>query len=83
MARMIDQYRPIPGSYPEMMMPDGTVRPHWLPMLNQLETYGSENVTTRWTRAQRVIRQNGITYNTFGDPAELHRPWELDRNNFV
>ncbi len=78
MERMIDQYRHIPGAYTEMLMPDGTVRPHWLPMLNQLEEYGRDSITTRWSRAQRVIRQNGITYNTFGDPSELNRPWELD-----
>jgi len=78
MARMIDQYHPTSVGYPEMMMPDGSVRPHWLPMLNQLEAYGTESISSRWQRAQRVIRQNGITYNTFGDPAELNRPWELD-----
>lgn len=78
MNRMIEQYRPVTDAYAEMMLPNGTVRPHWLPMLNQLEAYGNENVAVRWARAQRVIRQNGITYNTFDDPAELNRPWELD-----
>ncbi len=78
MDTLTKQYRPIPGAYPEMMHPDGTIRPHWQPMLNRLEDYGRDNVIVRWQRAQRSIRQNGVTYNTFGDPGDISRPWELD-----
>jgi uncharacterized circularly permuted ATP-grasp superfamily protein/uncharacterized alpha-E superfamily protein len=78
MDNMTEGYQPIPGAYSEMVAPDGAIRPHWLPMLEQLGTYGVERVSSRWKRAQRVIRQNGITYRAFGDPKSGSRPWKLD-----
>ncbi|MBM4362105.1 MAG: circularly permuted type 2 ATP-grasp protein, partial [Deltaproteobacteria bacterium] len=32
----------------------------------------------RWDQARRLIRDNGVTYNVYGDPRGMHRPWELD-----
>ena len=26
----------------------------------------------------RLIRDNGVTYNVYGDPRGMHRPWEPD-----
>lgn len=78
MDDLLLQYQTIAGTYPEMVDDSGTLRMHWQPMLKQLNRYGSNSITSRWKRAQRVIRQNGVTYNAFGDPKNLNRPWELD-----
>jgi uncharacterized circularly permuted ATP-grasp superfamily protein/uncharacterized alpha-E superfamily protein len=32
----------------------------------------------RWDHARRLIRDNGVTYNVYGDPRGMDRPWELD-----
>jgi uncharacterized circularly permuted ATP-grasp superfamily protein/uncharacterized alpha-E superfamily protein len=32
----------------------------------------------RWSRAERRIRENGITYNIYSDPLGANRPWRTD-----
>src|SRR5262249_47252321 len=32
----------------------------------------------RWEEARQLIRENGVTYNVYGDPQGMDRPWELD-----
>ncbi len=41
---MTDSYRPVPGAYPEMADEKGITRPHWQPMLRQLEDYGAPDI---------------------------------------
>jgi uncharacterized circularly permuted ATP-grasp superfamily protein/uncharacterized alpha-E superfamily protein len=43
-----------------------------------LDSLGVEELTRRWEQARRLIRENGVTYNVYGDPQGMHRPWELD-----
>ena len=71
-------YQPIADSYPEMVTPEGALRPHWGDMMAQFEAYGAQNIDARWKRARRVIRENGVTYNVYGDLNDHTRPWELD-----
>ncbi|MDF7798314.1 circularly permuted type 2 ATP-grasp protein [Pontiellaceae bacterium B1224] len=78
MSAMTDSFRPLPGAYPEMLAPDGTIRPHWQPMLRQLEEYGARNIDARWLRTQRMIRENGVTYNVYDDEQGSSHPWMLD-----
>src|SRR5207253_3008090 len=39
---------------------------------------GNAEVASRWDQARRIIRENGITHNIYGDPNGLARPWNLD-----
>ncbi|MDF7822417.1 circularly permuted type 2 ATP-grasp protein [Pontiellaceae bacterium B12227] len=78
MNDLTHSYKPIAGTYSELMDTNGAVRPQWKPMLNQLNAYGTTNISNRWSRAQRVIAQNGVTYSAFDDPKDTRRPWELD-----
>ncbi|VGO12717.1 hypothetical protein PDESU_01271 [Pontiella desulfatans] len=75
---MTDFYRPLPDAYPEMVDGKGAVRPHWQTMLQQLENYGPQNIDARWQRAQRTIRENGVTYNVYDDEKGSSHPWMLD-----
>ena len=43
-----------------------------------IELLGEEEVRRRWEEAQDLIRQNGVTYNVYGDPRGTDRPWQLD-----
>ena len=77
----------IPGSPPvdlpsiafdETHSPDGLLRSHWKSFFAQMDVMGLEELRRRWDEAQHLIRENGVTYNVYGDPRGLERPWELD-----
>ena len=51
-----------------MIEPDGSLRPHWRLFVSMLDDLGREEVLPRWDQARRLIRENGITHNVYGDP---------------
>jgi uncharacterized circularly permuted ATP-grasp superfamily protein len=53
-------------------------RPHWEPLIHSLDQLGTEELRRRWALAERSIRENGITYNMYGDPLGVNRPWKTD-----
>jgi uncharacterized circularly permuted ATP-grasp superfamily protein/uncharacterized alpha-E superfamily protein len=57
---------------------DGQPRPHWAPLMNALNEIGTAELSRRWARAERRIRENGVTYNVYGDPQGTDRPWKID-----
>src|SRR5579862_7318255 len=65
-------------AYNESLEEGGAHRPHWAPLLQALEKIGTAELTRRWARAERRIRENGITYNVYGDPESINRPWKID-----
>jgi uncharacterized circularly permuted ATP-grasp superfamily protein/uncharacterized alpha-E superfamily protein len=71
-------YRPLPDSLDEMLGPDARPRPHWQGFLQALDALGAEELTQRWWEARHLIRENGVTYNVYGDPHGMDRPWQLD-----
>ena len=66
------------GTSDEMVEPDGALRAHWRMFVSQLDDLGADELHRRWGQARRLIRENGITHNVYGDPAGLDRPWNLD-----
>ena len=55
-----------------------TPRPHWTRLMESLQEIGPEELERRWARADRRIRENGITYNIYNDPLGANRPWKID-----
>jgi len=66
------------GQWDEMVDAEGGLRPHWQSFIDHLGTLPSNEMERRWERGQRLIRENGVTYNVYGDPRGLDRPWQLD-----
>src|ERR1700674_1857621 len=64
--------------YNELVSDGLTLRPHWAPFIDSLQAIGSEELARRWERAERRIRENGITYNIYGDPQGVSRPLAID-----
>ena len=64
--------------YDEMLGAPGVLRPHWETFIRALDAMGGEELPRRWEHARRTIRENGVTYNVYGDPRGTTRPWELD-----
>ena len=71
-------YAGLPGVYDEMKPGSGELRPHWKQFVSSLERMGREELSLRWENARRIIREHGVTYNVYGDPQGMDRPWELD-----
>ena len=72
------EYAGLPGCRDEMIAPSGTFREHWQPFLKALRDLGMPELTRRWHEAKEMIRENGVTYNVYGDPRAMDRPWQLD-----
>jgi uncharacterized circularly permuted ATP-grasp superfamily protein len=71
-------YHPDGAGHDELTLPDGGVRPHWQKFLGALDWLGLDEVDRRWAEARDLIRQNGVTYNVYGDPRGNDRLWQLD-----
>lgn len=74
-----DQWYPTAaGSYDEMLDANGQIRPHWAYFIRGLRTLGTPELSRRSAEAAKLLRENGVTYNVYGDPAGQSRPWQLD-----
>src|SRR5829696_6584183 len=79
---MISDLRQIPlrdGSVFDETSGDGVnPRPHWAHLFDELQSLGQDELARRWARAEHRIQENGVTYNIYGDPLGVNRPWRLD-----
>ncbi|HIJ64170.1 MAG TPA: circularly permuted type 2 ATP-grasp protein [Rhodospirillaceae bacterium] len=70
---------PMPrGRWDEMVDAEGALRPQWERFVGFLGGMPTEEMKRRWTLSLRLISENGVTYNVYGDPRGLDRPWPLD-----
>ena len=76
--RWIRDYRGGEGVYDELLGREGQVRPEWARFLTQLSKLRPDDFDGRWDQSQKLIQENGVTYNVYGNPEEPERPWELD-----
>ncbi|EDY83307.1 conserved domain protein [Verrucomicrobiia bacterium DG1235] len=71
-------YEPKSGSYDELVDENGKQRPHWKSTSEHLGSLDQ----TRWLRREqqlnRLINDNGITYNVYDETASKTRPWSVD-----
>lgn len=64
--------------FDEAIDPTGHPRQHWSTFFRSIGEMGVSELSRRWREAQHLIRENGVTYNVYGDPGGLTRPWQLD-----
>ena len=64
--------------YNELSADGVAPRPHWAHLVDSLRAIGPDELARRWSRAERRIRENGITYNIYSDPLGANRPWKID-----
>ncbi len=65
-------------TYEESSADGMTPRPHWERLMRSLRELGPAELVARWAQAERRIRDNGVTYNIYGDPEGANRPWKID-----
>jgi len=79
----LDAYEACPGVFDEFITAERTARPHFQNLLDQLSELDAPELRRRAETAQRIIHEQGITYNVYGDPRGMERPWQLDAIPFV
>jgi uncharacterized circularly permuted ATP-grasp superfamily protein/uncharacterized alpha-E superfamily protein len=71
-------YRAASGVFDELADASGALRAHWQPLLHEL---GSLDPATRALRMEQLnvgVRETGIAYDLFSDPASTTQPWRID-----
>ncbi len=66
------------GTYDELQAAEGRLLPQWEHMLQSLEQLSRNGLERRRQEAERLLRENGVTYNVYNDPQGVTRPWQLD-----
>jgi len=74
---LIQNYAPIQGFYDEMMDADGHVRPQWWDFLQSIAALGPDETGRRFAAADRNLRDSGVFYRVYDDPAGSERVWPL------
>ena len=65
------------GTYDEMVDASGSLRPSWKTFAERLAALGQAGLAPRWREARDLIRENGVSFNVYGDPGGMERPWHL------
>lgn len=64
--------------YDEMYAGAGQLLPFWRPLMAELSRLGIEGLERRQQEAQRLLRENGVTFNIHDGLRGAARPWHLD-----
>ncbi len=80
---LLAQYRAAGGGYDELLASDGKVRPHYEALMGGLAELGTAEIRRRSDTCRRLVHEHGITYNVYGDPLGVERPWQLDPVPFL
>ncbi|MBL9092051.1 MAG: circularly permuted type 2 ATP-grasp protein [Planctomycetaceae bacterium] len=75
---LLAAYKSPPGVFDEMVDPSGALRPAWQRLVSSFEQIGGDGLSEHNEQARRLLRDNGVTYNVYGEAAGEDRPWELD-----
>jgi len=51
---------------------------YWKIFFNSFSQLGEDEILNRKQDMMRFLKENGVTYNIYGDPQGFNRPWKLD-----
>ncbi|MEQ8581752.1 MAG: circularly permuted type 2 ATP-grasp protein [Marinoscillum sp.] len=62
----------------ELATPENKVSSQWQKLAMYYDRLGPEKLGQYHEEVSRQLRENGVTYNIYGDPDGMNRPWMLD-----
>ncbi|MFO1476118.1 MAG: circularly permuted type 2 ATP-grasp protein [Verrucomicrobiota bacterium] len=71
-------YKASPGAYDEFLSAPGQPRAAYAGLVRSLERLSPEERQDRWDTCQRLVLEQGLTYNVYGNAGGMERPWKLD-----
>ncbi|RZU38295.1 putative circularly permuted ATP-grasp superfamily protein [Fluviicoccus keumensis] len=66
-----------PDRYHEIFTAEGEVHPHWRDFHALLAAMTPEQMQHRTELVERLVQENGITYNIYSTATDTSRPWRL------
>jgi uncharacterized circularly permuted ATP-grasp superfamily protein/uncharacterized alpha-E superfamily protein len=82
-VNLLESYQSGLSSYDEVLDMSGKIKPHWNALFQTLEKLGIDELKNRNQEIISKLRENGVTYNVYGSPDGLNRPWQLDPIPFL
>jgi len=62
----------------DAMLHEGTIQIHWTSFIDAIQRLGLDELEQRQQEINRLLRENGVTYNVHGETGGISRPWQLD-----
>jgi len=77
--RWASAYRvgPTANAYDELFTSSGEPRPSWEKAVSMLRGLGQAELRRRWEQARQLLHEHGVSYDAYGDPQGVARPWNL------
>jgi uncharacterized circularly permuted ATP-grasp superfamily protein/uncharacterized alpha-E superfamily protein len=75
-------YRPGPA-FDESLTETSEPRAHYAALLRNLNELGAAELKRRDDTCKRLVHEQGISYNVYGDVRGMERPWQLDPVPFI
>ncbi len=77
------EYPAAHGLLDEVREADGSVKPQWEYLLGSLRDLGPEVLRERDQKARRILRDDGASYNLYGQEEAPGSAWELDTVPYI
>ncbi|MBC7203398.1 MAG: circularly permuted type 2 ATP-grasp protein, partial [Pusillimonas sp.] len=74
---LLSQYLNRPDHYNELLDQQGVVRPHWVPLVRQLEAFSAGAFQEPVDLIAERLRSFGLSYNAYSEVEGLYQPWRL------
>ncbi|MGC3961507.1 MAG: circularly permuted type 2 ATP-grasp protein [Verrucomicrobiota bacterium] len=82
-AGLLEYYQQSAEAFDELLGENREVRSHYAKLFNGLEDFSESELQRRADTCKRLVHEQGITYNVYGDPRGMERPWQLDPIPFI
>src|SRR5579859_2426683 len=63
----LGQYQRTATYFDECLAEDDSLRPHYEKFISELKRIGEPELKRRWENSRRLVHEQGITYNVYGD----------------
>jgi uncharacterized circularly permuted ATP-grasp superfamily protein/uncharacterized alpha-E superfamily protein len=75
---LLATYSPDAASFDELLGPEGSLRPAWRPIIESFARLSKPERKELGETAERLLRENGVTFVAAGEDGSSVRPWQLD-----
>ena len=75
---LLQNYRAQINGLDEVLNKDGSIKPHWQQLFNNMNAMGLNELSNRSTDILSQLQENGVTYNVYDSLDGKNRAWRLD-----